>query len=198
MTANELKEIRDRLDLTQNELADAIGIPPSRIQRFEQDLHDLSVEDVAKIEAYLESRDKAAEQVVQEIADEALAEEPDEKPTLEGTVLHEDEYTMLLVVDEPHEVYGVSHVYVIVDNKTGEAIETINFQKGPRKEEGLNGITDEDIARILEHRLKGFSDSEYADRYTLNAHSHAKASHQWLTDRKREREMRGVEGTSEK
>lgn len=179
MIGQELKKVRENQGLTQRALAEATGVPQSRIGAVERGESEFTEEQTELINQYFAQF------------------EPTEIAEIEGEILHEDEYTTLVAVDEKHEQYGVNHVYTVHDNSNGEAIEALNYQKGPRKVEGLNGITDEDIARILHHRLTNFAEGEYADRYTEHAAAHAFSVLRWLTDRKREREMRGVEGTNE-
>lgn len=175
MTGQELKKKREQQGLTQRALAEATGVPQSRIGAVERGESEFTEEQASLLIAH-------------------FGESVNEN-RFEGEILHEDEYTTLLAIDEKHEQYGVNHAYTVHDNATGEAIEAINYQKGPRKEVGLNGLTDEDIARILHHRLTGFTEGEHADRYTENAAAHAFSVLRWLTDRKRDRERRGVEGT---
>lgn len=73
----------------------------------------------------------------------------------------------------------------------------IDFQNGPIKEVGTNGLTHEVLLAILIDRLEGFQSGPYANAYNLHALKHVQSALDHLNDRTREREARGVEGTHE-
>ncbi len=113
-----------------------------------------------------------------------------------------DKRTEVFAVDErgpgnANHVYEVKHK--IDKNKTGQTIEVLNtivFQKGPIKEAGINGIHHEDLIAIVIDRLQGFQDGDFAcmnNQRTL-VDLHGALEH--LRNRTKEREERGVEGTS--
>lgn len=137
-------------------------------------------------------------------------------------ILHSDEYTELVATDEQDES-GASHNYQVrtippkpkrkrrtkkeieegEDSAEEEAtpesqvLSETRFQKGGRKENPLNGMTDEDAARILIDRMEGFENGQFPSKYTTMAKAYFEKGLQWLTDRKKEREARGVEGKTE-
>ena len=54
----------------------------------------------------------------------------------------------------------VNHVYEVFH--AGEAMGRITFQKGPIQEEGVNGVTNEDLLMIVIDRLTGFQTGKFA------------------------------------
>lgn len=109
-------------------------------------------------------------------------------------------------VDEPGPG-NACHVYRVdyfmpanTGNPTdGESIgnyRNVEFQKGPIKEAGVNGIPDEALYAILIDRLQGFQKGEYSCRENAVALTHLETALMWAQKRTHEREGRGVEGTS--
>jgi hypothetical protein len=72
----------------------------------------------------------------------------------------------------------------------------IGFQNGPNKEAGVNGISHEVLLAIVADRLRGFQKGPYSCRDNALALQHVEGAMLWLGKRTREREARGVEGTS--
>ena len=72
----------------------------------------------------------------------------------------------------------------------------IQFQNGPVKEAGMNGIANEDLLVIVADRLSGFQCGKYACRENALALTKIEEALHWLRHRTAERESRGVEGTS--
>lgn len=100
---------------------------------------------------------------------------------------------------------NASHVYSIgyclnpgTDAGGVNHMTNIQFQKGPVKEAGINGISNEALLAIVEDRLKGFQSGQYACRENALALTHLQESMHWLHHRTRERVQRGVEGTNQK
>jgi hypothetical protein len=97
---------------------------------------------------------------------------------------------------------GASHLYHISigivertdENPTGASC-MVNFQNGPIKEAGVNGVTDEALLAILIDRLQGFQRGQYSCRENALALTKMEEAMHWLQHRTRERERRGVEGT---
>lgn len=71
----------------------------------------------------------------------------------------------------------------------------LQFQNGPIKEAGPNGITDEALLGILIDRLQGFQSGKYSCRENALALTHMEDAMHWLQHRTQARERRGVEGT---
>lgn len=74
----------------------------------------------------------------------------------------------------------------------------IEFQNGPVKESGINGITNEALLAIVEDRLLGFQSGQFACRENAVALTKLQESMMWLQKRTRDRMARGVEGTHQK
>ena len=92
---------------------------------------------------------------------------------------------------------GASHHYTIAidSGEIGWSL-GIHFQKGPVKEAGVNGVSDEALFAILIDRLQGFQKGQYSCRENAVALTHLETALLWLQHRTRARQARGVEGTS--
>lgn len=108
-------------------------------------------------------------------------------------------HTTVYAVDEPK--FGANHAYEIkcTDSKKGTlptVLNDINFQKGPIKEHGVNGIHNEDLIAIVIDRLKGFQNTEFKCIENESALSNLHLALMSLGSRTLRRQERGVEGTS--
>jgi hypothetical protein len=74
----------------------------------------------------------------------------------------------------------------------------IGFQNGPIAEAGINGLTQEALLAIVEHRLECFQAGPYACRENAVALTHVQTAMLWLHKRTLDRMQRGVEGTHQK
>lgn len=93
---------------------------------------------------------------------------------------------------------GAHHNYDIVHKEEGKPdrfLATLNFQDGPIKEAGINGVMDENLIAIVIDRLQGFQTGDYKSRYNAIAITKLEEALMWLQKRTRDREARGVEGT---
>jgi|ERR1043166_8774371 hypothetical protein len=72
---------------------------------------------------------------------------------------------------------------------------SIDFQKGPLKEAGANGISNEVLLAILIDRMQGFQSGPFASRENALALTKLEEAMMWLQKRTRDRLARGVEGT---
>jgi hypothetical protein len=86
-----------------------------------------------------------------------------------------EKYTQVFAADNPD--FGANHAYIV--KRTGDSSEeavlgAVYFQKGPIKENGVNGCMNEDLITMVIDRLEGLL---------------------WLRKRTMDREARGVEGT---
>lgn len=99
--------------------------------------------------------------------------------------------------DEPDAKYGnASHVYRL---DVGEAFAVgLQFQRGPIKEVGVNGLTNEALLAVLIDRLRGFQSGPFSCRENALALTKLEEARMWLFERTRARMARGVEGTNEK
>ncbi len=74
----------------------------------------------------------------------------------------------------------------------------IKFQRGPIKEVGVNGLSNEALLAIVIDRLRGFQLGEFACHENAMALTMAEESLAWLKIRTQQRIERGVEGTNVK
>lgn len=109
------------------------------------------------------------------------------------------------VIDEPGHG-GACHNYSIGWNGPGhpgklefgnEYSIGIQFQNGPIKEFGVNGVTHEALLAVLIDRLKGFQSGQYACQDNQEALYHLRQSLEYLHKRTVARIARGIEGTHE-
>lgn len=122
----------------------------------------------------------------------------------------------ITVLDEPGDG-GANHRYHIttvaapppIDGSTSvadlkkaqamlRAVTDIRFQKGPIKEAGVNGISNESLLAIVIDRLQSFQAGAYACRENHEALVKLEEAMTLLQKRTRDRLARGVEGTSQK
>lgn len=107
-----------------------------------------------------------------------------------------EKHTKIRIEDKKK--FNAHHRYSIwTTNAAKEHLLTINFQKGPIKENGVNGIHHEDLIAIVIDRLESFQESEYACEANEMAIKYLDETLSVLRQRTDEREERGVEGTSE-
>lgn len=101
-------------------------------------------------------------------------------------------------MDEPWNESEVNSVYQISGMLIHGGAYILSFQKGPIKEVGVNGITNEALLAILIDRMEGFQKGKFKCVDNQIALEHMKVALEALQDRTRERMLRGVEGTHEK
>jgi len=94
------------------------------------------------------------------------------------------------------------HVYELLGpaGEDGEMVVLagIGFQNGPVLENGVNGISNEALLAVVEHRLQGFQSGDFACRENAVALTKLQECMMWLHKRTRDRMARGVEDTHEK
>lgn len=78
-----------------------------------------------------------------------------------------------------------------------EELCNIKFQNGPILEFGVNGISNEALLAIVEHRLQGFQSGDLACRENAIALTKLQEAMMRLKKRTRDRIARGVEGTNQ-
>lgn len=104
------------------------------------------------------------------------------------------------VQDEPGQG-GANHEYLVLlppDSTFQHAPVngvTIQFQNGPIKEFGVNGVTGEALTAIQIDRLRGFQSGPFACDDNAEALAHYEAALECLQRRTKARIARGVEGT---
>lgn len=110
----------------------------------------------------------------------------------------------IYVCDEPGQG-NACHVYQVsycnnpgTDAGGASPMCRVQFQNGPVKEFGINGITNESLLAIVEDRLCGFQSGPFACRENAVALTKLQECMMWLQKRTRDRVARGVEGTNQK
>jgi hypothetical protein len=98
---------------------------------------------------------------------------------------------------------GACHQYLLdvqtLDNGNLNVSETpLKFQKGPVKEHGINGVSDEALLAVIIDRAEGFASGPYSCKENDEALYHLKKALEWKMSRTKERQERGVEGTMAK
>jgi hypothetical protein len=106
-----------------------------------------------------------------------------------------DNYTEVFAVDEKE--FNANHIYSITAKNPNDGANTvIKFQKGPIKENGVNGCHNEDLISIVIDRLESFQSSDYRCRENAIVITKLEESLMWLRKRTDNRIKRNVEGTS--
>ena len=103
------------------------------------------------------------------------------------------------------QIMKLGHVYkVIIQYDTEDGIKTyediIKFQDGPIKENGVNGVQNENLLEILIDRieyLQGMDGGRYACQENMDTLVCLKMALRRLKNRTDARKRRGVEGTSQ-
>ncbi len=95
--------------------------------------------------------------------------------------------------------YNAPHHFTVqkADGVPGDErfIGKIDFQEGPIRECGVNGVCNEDLIAMVITRLEHFQKSEFACRENALAITKLEEAMLWLRKRTMGREQRGVEGT---
>ncbi len=113
-------------------------------------------------------------------------------------------YTEVFHEDADQMKYNAPHHFVVVES--GETpicgipdlnLCTVDFQEGPIKECGVNGVANEDLIAMVICRLEHFQKSEFSCRDNAIAITKLEEALLWLRKRTMGREQRGVEGTHE-
>ena len=90
------------------------------------------------------------------------------------------------------------HLYEIcfrTSQKTGKTIQ-LEFQRGPAKIDGVNGITNEALLAILAHRIRALNTGPFSCRENSLALTKIEEATHWLEARTKDRVARSVEGES--
>ena len=104
-------------------------------------------------------------------------------------------YTEVFATDEKQ--FNANHAYsVSTVQEPSAVVAQVTFQKGPIKENGVNGCHQEDLIAIVIDRLQSFQESQYKCRENAIAITKLEEALLWLRKRTLDREARGVEGTS--
>lgn len=104
--------------------------------------------------------------------------------------------TKIIVLDEKG-FASANHEYKVVPlHDDDEVFASISFQKGPIKENGVNGCSQEDLLEIVMHRLRSFQYGKYGCDENAVTIKHVEEALISLYSRTSKREQRGVEGAS--
>lgn len=105
--------------------------------------------------------------------------------------------TEVLAMDDKE--FNANHHYVVKGVNGDERVfAEIHLQKGPVRENGINGCHHEDLIEIAIDRLQSFQDSEWACRENAIAITKLEEALMWLDKRTQQRMSKGIEGTSQK
>lgn len=112
------------------------------------------------------------------------------------------EHTKVVTVDErgpgnANHVYEIGPAKQVDPGTDADFRQRIEFQNGPVKESGVNGIHNEDLIAIVIDRLDGFQSGEYACEANQGAKLSLEMAMTFLCGRTNARKARGVEGTSQ-
>ena len=99
--------------------------------------------------------------------------------------------------EEPKEMnYNAPHHFQV--RPSGDSLEIlgeVDFQEGPIKECGVNGVMNEDLIAMVITRLEHFQKSQFACRENALAITKLEEALLWLRKRTMGREKKGIEGT---
>lgn len=112
-------------------------------------------------------------------------------------------FTKVVAMDDRE--FNANHAYVVIDVNADlncpaipKNYAVVNFQKGPVKENGINGCHNEDLIAIVIDRIQGLNTGNFKCRENSLAITKLEEAMMWLNKRTQDRRDRGVEGTSEK
>jgi hypothetical protein len=107
-------------------------------------------------------------------------------------------HTRVMAVDDhsfyAHHSYQIEKVPQTPDDPP-DILAGIAFQMGPIKENGVNGVHQEDLIAICIHRLEHLNQDRFRCRENSIAITKLEEAMMWLRKRTLDREDRGVEGT---
>lgn len=105
-------------------------------------------------------------------------------------------YTRVIAADEKE--FNANHFYTVETTDASKPIQLlgqVQFQKGPIKEAGVNGVMNEDLIAMVIDRLNSFQESQFKCRENAIAITKLEETLLWLGKRTMDREHRNVEGT---
>lgn len=98
------------------------------------------------------------------------------------------------VVHDKDFIFNAPHHFEVY-SKEAKLVGAVNFQKGPIKENGVNGVANEDLLIMVKTRLEHFNQTEFRCKENSMAITKIEETLMWLRKRTLGREDRGVEGT---
>lgn len=105
-------------------------------------------------------------------------------------------YTYVTCEDKEQQKFNAPHHFKVYNKNTDEIVGEVNFQEGPIKENGINGVANEDLILMVLTRLFSFQESPYACKENEKAIEKLSEALMWLRSRTLDRQIRNVEGTS--
>lgn len=107
-----------------------------------------------------------------------------------------NKYTRVFHEDEPN-FNAPHHFEVWADAGLPEPklLNKIDFQEGPIKESGVNGVANEDLIAMVITRLEAFNQTDFRCKENSMAITKLEEALLWLRKRTMSREQRGIEGT---
>lgn len=109
-----------------------------------------------------------------------------------------NKYTEVWHEGEEKIEFNAPHHFQVRPSGSIDILSVVDFQKGPIKENGVNGVCNEDLIAMVICRLEYFQKSEFSSRDNAMAITKLEEALLWLRKRTIGREQRGVEGTSVK
>jgi hypothetical protein len=109
-----------------------------------------------------------------------------------------NKYTRLLHEAKGEMVFNAPHHFEVYADKgqpVPKLVGKVDFQCGPIKEAGVNGVMNEDLIAMVITRLEHFNQSDFRCRENSMAITKLEEALLWLRKRTIGRENRGVEGT---
>lgn len=107
-------------------------------------------------------------------------------------------YTRVECEDKEDQKFNAPHHYKVIDINNDKVVAEVNFQEGPIKENGINGMSNEDGILMVIDRLEHFQNSDWKCEENTEAIEYFYKGIDALRRRTNKRVERGVEGTSEK
>ena len=113
-------------------------------------------------------------------------------------------YTEVWHEDADMQKFGAPHHFHVCQSGVNyndptiniKELSSVNFQEGPIKECGVNGVCNEDLIAMVICRLEHFQKGQFACRENALAITKLEEALLWLRKRTMGREQRGVEGTN--
>lgn len=136
-----------------------------------------------------------------------VEEEDDPSDVVDNTITPYRSYTRFVannkfttentkVISTINKEFNAYHHYVVANAHTGEVLCKVDFQEGPIKEVGVNGVFHEDLILMIIDRLESFQNSPYKCKENEDALDHLYEAIDALRARTNKRKERGVQGTS--
>ena len=105
-------------------------------------------------------------------------------------------YTKVFCEDAAEQLFNAPHHFKVVNVEDGSTVGRVDFQEGPIKEVGINGVNNEDLILMVVCRLESFQKSEYACNENAEALEYLYKAVDALRSRTNRRAAAGIEGTS--